>query len=421
MRWRLPAISRRARWAALGAAVLVGGGWLLAARSRANGGGWVEARLGDVILSVEITGTLKAVESDLIGPPQIPDVWDYKISFLAPEGSKVTPGKPVLGFDTSQLARELETKLVERDSARKTIEKREGELLMGDHDDDLRLAEAEARLRKATLLASRPAELVASKAIRQVELDKELADKEVAYYRDKRVSQKSAAAAELAALRDTEQRAANRVAQIQDAMAQMTVKAPRAGTVIYLTNWRDEKKKVGDSCWRGEKILEIPDMQHMMAKAEVDEADSGKIALAQRAAFRLDAHPDVEFTGEISALSKAVEPKPARTDLKIMRAEIRLARTDPERMRPGMRFRGTIETGRVRDVLVLPLEAVLPTPSGPTVYRGTPLGLAATPITLGVRNGTVVAVTGGLKEGDRVALRAPAGAAASSDKGGGAR
>jgi HlyD family secretion protein len=40
----------------------------------------------------------------------------------------------------------------------------------------------------------------------------------------------------------------------------MTVRAPQDGIVVYQTNWRDEKKKVGDSVWFGEKILALPDL-----------------------------------------------------------------------------------------------------------------------------------------------------------------
>ena len=39
-------------------------------------------------LGVEVTGTLQAIKTSAIGPPQIADVYRFKISMMAPEGDK---------------------------------------------------------------------------------------------------------------------------------------------------------------------------------------------------------------------------------------------------------------------------------------------------------------------------------------------
>ena len=62
---------------------------------------------------------------------------------------------------------------------------------------------------------------------------------------------------------------------LQAAIEKMTVKAPQDGIVVYRTNWRDEKKKVGDSMWFGETVLALPDLAEMRADGLVDEADGG--------------------------------------------------------------------------------------------------------------------------------------------------
>jgi hypothetical protein len=69
----------------------------------------------------------------------------------------------------------------------------------------------------------------------------------------------------------------------------MSVKAPQDGIVIYRTNWRDEKKKVGDTMWFGETVLAIPDLSEMRADAFVDEADGGAVAEGQSVILRLEA------------------------------------------------------------------------------------------------------------------------------------
>ena len=62
---------------------------------------------------MEVTGTLKAERSRLIGPPGVPRVWDYKISFLAEEGSAISEGEPVVGFDATELRVDFHVKLAE--------------------------------------------------------------------------------------------------------------------------------------------------------------------------------------------------------------------------------------------------------------------------------------------------------------------
>ncbi|HTQ80379.1 MAG TPA: hypothetical protein VMM92_10305, partial [Thermoanaerobaculia bacterium] len=97
-----------------------------------------------------------------------------------------------------------------------------------------------------------------------------------------------------------------------------------------------------------------------------------------------------------------VETKSDSDRQKVVEITVALDRTDPLRMRPGMRFQGTVETGRVPRTLVVPAEAVLATADGPLVYRRTLLGVEALRPRLGRRNGSEVEILGGLAAGDRV-------------------
>lgn len=387
-----------------GAALLVLGaaGWWTGRASMGDRADWVDVSRDDLVLAVEVEGTLKALDSEQLGPPQIQDIWDFKISRLVPEGADVKKGEPVLGFDVSDLERKLEEQSAEAASAQKEIEKREIDLAIKGRDDELRLAEAQARRRKAALKVDRPGELGSAIELRQARLDLEVADKEIAYLTGRMASDRRAGDAELGTLRQKRDRAAQKVREIEDAIRAMTLLAPSNGTVVYVSNWRDEKKKVGDTCWRGEKVLEIPDLGRMKAVGEVDEADAGRLLTRQRVTLQLDAHPDVEFTGTVKSIWGAVQKKSWRNPQKVVRLDIGLDRTDTQRMRPGMRFRGKIETGRVPGALLIPAEAVFPTPAGPIAYRRTRLGYENVRLVLGQRNDKFVEVREGLTAGDRV-------------------
>ena len=403
-----PRNRRIARFAAGGVVLLavVAALWLAAGRASASAeGDWVEVRKDDLVIGVPVSGVLSSVQAVRIGPPQIKDVWDYKIAFMAPEGMQVMPGQPVLGFDTSELERELLDKMAERDSAQKELEKRQTNLEMSLRATGLQLAEAEARHRRAALKVDVPPELTAAKELAQAREDLALATREIAHLKQKTRLETGQGQTEIGALVNRRDRAAGRVREMQEAIQRMTVKAPKAGTVVYVTGRGDEKKKVGDQAWRGMSVLEIPDLGHMRAHGEIDEADAGRVAVGQRVTLRLDAHPDEAFTGRVRTLGGAVQTKSQFNPLKVVKLEIDLDRTDSQLMRPGMRFYGTVEIERAAKTLVIPAEAVFNRPDGPVVYRRSGWGSEEVKPELGRRNDRLVEIRSGLAAGDKVSRR----------------
>lgn len=385
---------------ALGAWGLAGGG--------AAGPGRIVAKRADLITAVEITGTLRALDSDQAGPPVLPDVWEYRLVKMAPEGTAMKKGQMALQFDTTDLSQKLEEKRAERDSAAKQLEKRGIELAVREEALVLQEAEAEARRRKADLKVEVPPELVGANELAQSKLDLELTKRELAWIAQRKSAAQRAADAERSSLRERHERADARVREIEDRIRQMTVTSPRDGTLIYLTNWRDEKRKVGDVCWRGERVVEVPDLGRMIAKGEVDEADSAALAEGQVVSLRLEAHPDATFTGHVLSVGRTVQRQSPKIPKKIVKVDVALDTSDPLRMRPGMRVRGSIETGRHAGLLVLPLEAVFPSPTGPVAWRPAWGGPVALPLVLGRRNEKLVEVVKGVAEGAAVLVEPPA-------------
>ncbi|HEY0511287.1 MAG TPA: efflux RND transporter periplasmic adaptor subunit [Thermoanaerobaculia bacterium] len=401
-------VARFARFAVSGVVLLAVavGLWLVAGRAAASGtGDWAEVRRDALVIGVPVAGTLSSVQSVRLGPPEVSQIWDFKISFLAPEGAQVRAGDPVLGFDSSELERQLLDKKAERDSAQKELEKKQTDLEISRRDEELRLAEAQARFRKAGLKVDVPTELVASKELAKSREDLDLARREIDYLKQHLHFEETQGGTEAAALARKRDRAAVRVAEMEAAIGRMTVKAPREGTVVYIANDNGEKKKVGDACWRGQPVIEIPDLGRMAAEGEVDEADAGRVAVGQRVTFRLDAHPDDVFTGRVRVISGAVQSKSEVNPLKVVRLGIDVDRTDPQRMRPGMRLLGTVEIESAPRALVAPVEAVFNRPDGPVVYRKHGWGSEAVHPVLGRRNDRLVEIRSGLAAGDLVSRR----------------
>ena len=401
-------MTRRAAIPLAIAVLFLAGGWTLRNKLAADRQGeWVRLKRGDLVTGVDVTGTLASAQAGTFGPPPLDDVWDFKISMMAPEGSEVKRGEPILGFDTSELRKRLDEKSAESEQARKEIEKRQADLRLRREDEKMNLADAEGRLRKSALKLETPSDIIGVKERQQVELDHALAQRECKQIGGRIADLERAAAAEIALLSSKQARAAEVVRETQDAIRRMTVLAPRDGTVVYRESWRGEKKKIGDTCWRAERVIEIPDLKRMIANGDVDEVDAGKIAVGQRVTLRLDAHPDDEIAGTITSVSKTLQlqSSQARDPLKVLRVEIALDRSDPAAMRPGMRFQGTIELARVKNALLIPREAVFIGPNGPKAVRRGVFDVADVALKAGRQNDKYVEVLGGVRDGDRVLVK----------------
>ena len=399
--WRFPERLRgRRALLALAGVLVVGVGY--ASANRSGGPDSARVRRDDLVLTAEVDGELAAVRSMDVGPPVVREMWEFKISFLAPDSAVVKKGQPLVGFDASPLQRQLEEKRAEHEEAAKKIERKEVELLGQRRDLELQLAEALSRLEKATLKNDVPEELRSRNEVESTKLELENATQEKANLSQRIAALNASQEASLRALISQRDRAQARVAELQEAIEAMTVKATQDGIVIYKTNWRDEKKKIGDTTWFGEKLLQLPDLNEMRADGDIDESDGGFVREGQPVTLRIEALPDRDFPGRVTKIGRAVRRKSGRVPNKVFRVQLVLDKSDPA-MRPAMRFRGEIETQRLKNTLLVPREAVFLRPSGPVAWVKRWNGYREVPVKLGRQNKRFVEVLGGLGDGDSVA------------------
>jgi HlyD family secretion protein len=368
---------------------------------------FVDVKRADLVLGVEVTGELEAVDSTDIKPPSLQEVWNFKIASLVPEGAEVKAGDELVAFDPAEQMRDLETMQNEADAQQKKLDKKHDDAALARRDEELKIETAEADLRKKTLKATAPAELVASIDLRTGQLDEEVAKMELERAKNKAAQARRADAAELNSLTDHFNYAKHRVDELKTNIAKMSLTAPRAGTVIYPNNWRGEKKKIGDTASRWDAVLKVVALGKMIGNGSVDEVDVARIAEKQPVALRLDALPDIQLRGSVASIAKSVGAKSQTDPSKMVRLKIDLAPAADTPLRPGMRFRGEVETERVANVVQVPAEAVFVTADGPMAYRETTGGVERVHLELGRRTATVIEVKSGLAAGDRVSRTDP--------------
>lgn len=368
---------------------------------------FADVKRDDLVIGVEVTGVLAAVDSTDVKPPPLPGVWNFKIANLANEGDDVKAGDPVISFDPSDQIRELETMKNTSDAAQKKLEKKRVDAALARREDELKVAEAEATLRKASLKAQGTPDLVASVDLKTLKLDEDNAKLVLAGAKNHAAEAKRSDEEELERLTEHAAYAKHRVEELQKNIEAMQVSAPRAGTIVMPSNWRGEKHKVGDNVWKMEDIMQIVGLGAMVGDGVVDEVDIARIAPGQPITLRLDAQPDVQLTGTVQSIAKSVEPKSDVDPSKVVKLKLALAKTTIP-LRPGMRFRGEVESEKRAHVIVVPVETVFVKPDGPVAYRQRGSGLERVKLVLGKRSTTAIEVVKGLEPGDRVSRTEPA-------------
>jgi HlyD family secretion protein len=368
----------------------------------------VEVTRQDLVIDAEVTGALRALDSDGLGPPAIPQFWDFKIVRMLPEGVQVKAGKEVMAFDTTELEKRLRDYESEVASLSEELGKTRAEAALAALADRLEREQKEADARKAELKADKPADLTAELKLKQAVLDRDLARKEVASQQDRARNNRLRERSDQAALAARLTRARTFADQMRRSIAAMSVRARRDGTVVYRQNWRGEKRKVGDQLSPGDAALEVAALDRMGADGQVDEVDASKVRVGQRVGVRLEANPDVEHAGVVERIAPLVRTESPESRVKVAELAIKLERTDPL-MRPGMRFRGRIEVQRVPGVLQVPVAAIKSTARGPQVVRVAAGASQVVPVKLGRRSRDAVEVLAGVGPGDRVEVeRGPA-------------
>ncbi len=407
--------SRRGRWIAGLAAVLLVAGGILAAR---RGGAppdlpTAQVTVGDYIDTVEIRGQVRPRKSIVVTAPM--QAGELQILKLAPAGSTVKAGDVVVQFDGSTLQR--------------TIQERESELRQA--EDELAQAKAQANITaqqdSTALLHSRydvdraklGAVLDEEGIIAKVDVEKAklaVADAEQ-HLHESQVKAGANEQSSASGFTTQESKIAKVRADLERArrsFAALQVKAPADGVVSILPNFRasspmgaPQEFRAGDRAWPGASILELPDLSSVHLLARLDESDRGQLQQRQLATIRVDAIPDREYQAQVTDLSVL-----ARVDFTtwppVKQFDLLLTFKDADsRIHPGMSAVARVVVGRLPKVLLAPADAVFLVDGRAVVYRLDRGAFVATPVEVVKRSKEQAALKGGVRAGDRVALTKP--------------
>lgn len=294
----------------------------------------IEVQQGEIVETASATGRIEPAVQVEVKSRASGEV----IEVLVEEGAEVEAGQLLFRLDPRDAARALE-------DARVTLRRVQAELAQS--RANLSVTEAQARDAQATRgVSARGAELglVSMESDRASVTSVEVAQANV-QLRNAGVQASSAAlAAQRLSVADAEQR-----------LAEMEIRAPIAGTVLAVTIERGSiVASAVTNVGGGTAIATIANLSDLRVIGAIDEAQIARVAVDQQVEIRVDAYPDRSFTGEVIRVSPlgVIETNVVTFDV-----EIRVTDPDASLLRSGMSADLSIETGRSEGVLV-PLAAI---------------------------------------------------------------
>ena len=361
---------------------------------------------GPFHITVHASGRLQSAASLFIGCPSVERMWEFTITFMAAEGKPVKSGEPILAFNDKELRERLQLKQAELDTAEKELEK--FELQENETWDGLVLRHEEEKVKRQKVKhkADVPEEFIATLELRKRKLDLELADLRLNMSGSRIRNQVAGMKSRLQLQRSKVKSLQAEVAKIQADIAKLSVRAPKEGMVVYALDWDGKKKALGDTCWMGINVLELPDLKKMQVKAAILEPQAGRIKTGQKTAVRLDANPDLMFAGTVTTLGRIFRIKSDDQPVIVFDVIIDLDESDPALMRPGMAATIDIDISSLENVLQIPETAIIYREEGTFVRKKGLLKDTLAPVVIGARSKGMVQLLRGLKKSDEVMIRA---------------
>ncbi|MCB2199176.1 efflux RND transporter periplasmic adaptor subunit [bacterium] len=399
----------RRRW------VIGGGGSILLViivlitLSRTSGGSAIPTyplSRGTFVISLTETGELRAQNSVVITAPPVRT--NLQIVSLAPKGAEVEIGDTLVVFDGTDLQQGIDEKQSELDIAIANRDKNRSSMASSMADLDAQLQNSQASYRIAELRLQQM-QFEADIVREEQELSLQQSRISLEQARENINQQKIINEAELKTLELRVIQARNDLEKAKRDLDKLTVIAPQPGLVVYKKIWKGGdmgEVKIGDTPWRGQALLELPDLSIMEVATTVNEVDVAKVEAGQKAVIVPDAFPDLKYAGTVIDVARLARiDENSEAEIKVFDVVVQLDSTDTT-LKPGMTVSTTILIKEISDTLSMPLDAVF-TDNGETFAYRQSGGYKRVAVELGDRNDNFVVVRSGLEEGQRVSLVDP--------------
>ncbi|MDR2764389.1 MAG: efflux RND transporter periplasmic adaptor subunit [Tannerella sp.] len=210
---------------------------------------------------------------------------------------------------------------------------------------------------------------------------------------------------------------ANRLQTAKDQLEALSIKAPKDGLAVRVTNWVTGKKlQVGDRVWHLMPLVNLPEFAGMKVIIQAPEADYRYINVGDSVTYTFDAMPDNGAYGKIQKKSPVGQErlpflvvgdnnsKPSKVKFFDIEASIDSAQTMPD---PGYTASCRILLKLLKDTLAVPQVAIFDEDSIRVVYvkRGRKFDMQQ--VQIGLSSPKEAVITSGLQGGEEISLMKP--------------
>lgn len=358
-----------------------------------------EAKPGELISTVSTNGKVEPIHNFAAYSPRQGIVRAVYVH----EGQKVAAGTLLLTLDDSQAASDLASALAAERGAQAQLQAlqqggtRQQQISLAANIARTRAARDQAQANLATLK-----KLEAQGAASASEVAKAQQDLAVQNASLKALLEQQSKSYAPIDLEHAEANLANAKAAYAsslDVLSRENVRAPFTGTVYSVL------VRPTDFVQAGDRLLQMADLQKMQIRAYFDEPEIGKLKVGQPVTIVWEAEPGRVWHGHVMRTPTTIVGYGTRN---VGEALISVDDANEELL-PNTNVTITVTLLDLRDVLLVPREALRLDDSGNYVYQVVDGQLRRTPVKIGSLNLTEVQILSGLAQGDTVALSAPDG------------
>lgn len=362
---------------------------------------------GTIYLDLYEEGEIEAIKSINIVAPLIS--WRYgnlKITELVKDGQEVKAGDTLIVFDPSEVLKgiveaesSLEIQLAELNKMKAQQQSELEELRAGYEVARISHEISKIRFESAGYesdIKKKEIQLNLDKANIALERAKEQIDNRIKIQHEE-IKQKNLTITQFQ----------SRLVEAQETLQKLSVVTPSSGIAIISRNWSSNNKfQIGDQCWGGFPIIQLPDLSSLKAIVKINEVDIAKISKGLNVEIRPDAFSDNVFSGTVNSIANLAVNKEQSSKIKVFPVEILLNETH-KNLLPGLTVSCRIIMDKIENVLYIPLDALQVEGDKNFVFKKSGKSYDKVEVETGQNNTDYVVIVSGLKEGDEIALVNP--------------
>ncbi len=292
----------------------------------------------------------------------------FKISDIVPEGTVVKEGEYIAQLDRTDYDNTLKTAIENLNTLRSNLEMAilDTAVSLTNLRDAIKnqgIAVEEAEITLAQSKYEPPA------TIRQAELNVNKQQRALEQRKKAYALRKAKALADIKQKKRLLAEGTDLVNNLQEFLAQFTIKAPSPGMVIYKKEFNGAKRKTGSTVNPFDRIIAtLPDLSTMISKMYVSEIEVNKVKNGQKVLITIDALPGKSWTGNVYNVANIGEQL-GNSDAKMFEVLIRIDGINAE-LRPAMTAYNKIIIDSFDEVVYIPTECVYTGIDGiPFVYK----------------------------------------------------